>query len=182
MKNKAKLLLAAVAALVVGLVYWAVVTTPDASAPDEPSKESRMMQYTGNTISEEKNGVKIWEMTAEEILVDTETQDLTLKNLSGKFYQTNGTVVSIKAPAGFYQVKDKNIKMDGGVKVESSDGAKFDAQKLLWQSAGQILTGEENVKITKEDMAATADKIESADGLANVKLSGHAHITKGKVQ
>ena len=182
MKNRAKLLLGTGALLIIGLIYWAVVTTPTAPLNEEAGPDSRMMQYSGNTISEEKNGVKIWEMTAEEILVDTQTQDLTLKNLSGKFYQTNGTVVSIKAPAGFYQVKDKNIKMDGGVKVESSDGAKFDAQKLLWQSAGQILTGEENVKITKEDMAATADKIESADGLANIKLSGHAHITKGKVQ
>jgi len=182
MKNRAKLLLGAFVILIIGLIYWAVRTTPTGPLTDEATPDSRMMQYSGNTISEEKNGVKIWEMTAEEILVDTQTQDLTLKNLSGKFYQTNGTVVSIKAPAGFYQVKDKNIKMDGGVKVESSDGAKFDAQKLLWQSAGQTLTGEENVKITKDDMAASADKIESADGLANVKLSGHAHITKGKVQ
>ena len=182
MKNKAKLLLAAAAALVVGLVYWAVVTTPDASAPDEPSKESRMMQYTGNTISEERNGVKIWEMTAEEILVDTETQDLTLKNLSGKFYQADGKIVNIKAPEGFYQAKEKNIKMDGGVNVESSDGAKLEAKRLLWQSAAATLTGEENVRLTKDDTVAVADKIESSDGFDIVKLIGHAHITKGKVQ
>ena len=182
MKNKAKLLLAAVAALMVGLVYWAVVTTPDASAPDEPSKESRMMQYTGNTISEERNGVKIWEMTAEEILVDTETQDLTLKNLSGKFYQADGKIVNIKALEGFYQAKEKNIKMDGGVNVESSDGAKLEAKRLLWQSATGTLTGEENVKLTKDETVAVADKMESSDGFDIVKLIGHAHITKGKVQ
>lgn len=182
MNNKGKLALLAFAAMLIGLVVWAVRTTPPTPVPQEPKQASKTMKYSNNTIKEESNGKIIWEMTAEEIEVDNVTQDVTFKKLSGKFYQTNGTVVSVEAPQGVSQAKEKILKLDGGVKTATSDGAKMDTQTLQWNSASAMLTGEGNVTITKEDVIAVGDKIESADGFQNFKLMGNAHITKGRAQ
>lgn len=179
MKNKEKLLVLVFVALAAGLVFWAVRTVPQALVQTEPSAEVRTMKYSDNTIKEEKNGVKLWEMSAEEITVDPDTNNVTLQNITGKFYQTNGTVISLKAPHAFYEVQAKNVKIDGGVATETSDGAKLDSQTLVWDGAAAKLTGEGNVRITKEDAIAVGDKIESTDGFQNFKLMGHAHITKG---
>ena len=182
MKNKAKLIVLVFVALIAGLIFWAVRTVPQAQVQTEPAAEDKMMKYTNNTIKEEKNGVKLWELSAEEITVDPDTSNVTLKNIAGQFYQTNGTVVSLKAPHAFYQVQEKNVKIDGGVATETSDGAKIDSQTLVWEETTAKLTGEGNVRITKDDAVAVGDKIESTDGFQNFKLMGHAHITKGRAQ
>ena len=182
MKNKANLIVLVFVALIAGLIFWAVRTVPQAPVQQELSAEVKTMKYMDNTIKEEKNGVKLWELSAEEITVDPDTSNVTLQNISGKFYQTNGTVVSLKAPHAFYQVQEKNVKIDGGVATETSDGAKIDSQTLVWDGAAAKMTGEGNVRITKDDTIAVGDKIESMDGFQNFKLMGHAHITKGRAQ
>ena len=182
MKNKGKIIIFFFALLAAGTIFWAVKTVPQPVVETNAPAEDKPMTYAGNTIKEEKNGVKLWELTSEQIVVDPKTGDLDLKNISGKFYQSNGTVVSIAAPHAFYQVQEKNVKIDGGVLVETSEGAKMKSKVLDWEAAKEMLTGSGDVQITKEDTIAVGDKIESKDGFQNFKLMGNAHITKGRSQ
>ena len=182
MNNKAKLIILVFAALLAGIIFWAVKTVPQAPAPDSAEAEPKGMKYTNNTIHEDRNGKRLWEMTAEEITVDPGTNNVTMVNISGKFYQDNGTVVNMIAPHAFYEVQSKNINIDGGVTTESSDGAKLNSDTLAWEGPSGTLSGAGNVKITKDDLIAVGDKIESKDGFQNFKLMGNAHITKGRAQ
>jgi len=181
--TKGKAIIFTFIALGVALIYWAIVTQPTPQSKDvQPTTENKSMSYSGNTITEAKNGVKIWEMTAEFIEVDATTQNVTLKNMNGKFYQTNGIVVTLTAPQAQYEAKAKNITIDGGVHATTTDDSDLKAQKMFWDAEAQTLTGEQNIILRHGDTVIVGDKIETQDGFQKVKVSGNAHITKGEAQ
>ena len=179
MSNRAKALAAVIAALAVGLVVWAVATVPDAPKI-VPQPDKKTMSYDGNTISEEKNGRKIWELTSEHIEVDVDTQDVTMQGITGHFYAEDGKVAELKAESGVYGGKSKDIKLTGGIVVTYSDGAILVSKELEWNSQEEILTALGDVKSVREDLLITADKIESSDSFNKVKAVGHAHLEKNE--
>ena len=179
MNNRTKALAAVLAALAVGLVVWAVATVPDAPKI-VPQPDKKTMSYDGNTISEEKNGRKIWELTSEHIEVDVDTQDVTMQGITGHFYAEDGKVAELKAESGVYGGKSKDIKLTGGIVVTYSDGAILVSKELEWKSQEEILTALGDVKSVREDLLITADKIESSDSFNKVKAVGHAHLEKNE--
>lgn len=182
--KKGKMIIFAFIALGIASIYWAIVTQPAPQSEDvQPvTTDNKSMSYSGNTIAEAKNGVKIWEMTAEFIEVDAATQNVTLKNINGKFYQPNGIVVTLTAPQAKYEAKVKNITIDGGVHATTTDDSDLKAQKMFWDAEAQTLTGEQNIILKHGDTLIVGDKIETQDGFQKVKVSGNAHITKGGAQ
>ena len=54
------------------------------------------MSYGGNILSEERDGVKIWDLSAENMEVEVETQIAELRNLKAHFYQKDGKVVDYR--------------------------------------------------------------------------------------
>ena len=82
-RNK-KILLGIVLVLLAAMCVWTVQSVPD-RIKDAPPLEKRVMTYNGNTIVEEKDGRKLWELTAESMEVDIDTQDAVITNLDAKF-------------------------------------------------------------------------------------------------
>ncbi len=180
MDKKRKFLLGAGIIAFIAMVVWAVTTVPDApSKPSDPQENPKIMRYDGNEISEEKNGRKIWDLTAEHIEYNIDTQDAALSNLSGHFYAEDGRVVEVKADKGSYEAKSKNIVISGNVNVKNNDGATLISDELRWDAVKEVLAAIGNAKVTKEDMLATGDRIESSDGFNKIKILGHAHLSKG---
>ena len=179
MSIRAKALAAVIAVLAAGLVVWAVATVPDAPKI-VPQPDKKTMSYDGNTISEEKNGRKIWELTSEHIEVDVDTQDVTMQGITGHFYAEDGKVAELKAESGVYGGQSKDIKLTGGIVVTYSDGAILVSKELEWKSQEEILTALGDVKSVREDLLITADKIESSDSFNKVKAVGHAHLEKNE--
>ena len=179
MSIRAKALAAVIAVLAAGLVVWAVATVPDAPKI-VPQPDKKTMSYDGNTISEEKNGRKIWELTSEHIEVDVDTQDVTMQGITGHFYAEDGKVAELKAESGVYGGKSKDIKLTGGIVVTYSDGAILVSKEMEWKSQEEILTALGDVKSVRDDLLITADKIESSDSFNKVKAVGHAHLEKNE--
>lgn len=180
MDKKQKLLVAAGIALFAALVVWAVSTVPQRpDTPETPQADSKIMSYDGNEISEERNGRKIWDLTAEHIEVNIDTKDAALEKLSGHFYMEDGRVVEVKADKGTYTAAAKDIAITGNVTVKNSDGAELTSDELRWEAAKEILAAVGNAKAVKDDLLATGDRIESTDGFNKIKIIGKAHLVKG---
>ena len=181
MDTKLKILLALIGVAFVCVVVWAVATTPEApTLPTVNNSESPdVVNYVGNTISEEVNGVKVWELTAEKSAINIITQDAELQNIIGHFYQKNGRIVELRAKSGTYDNTTKNVHVEGDVIVTTDDGAKLTSVKLDWLNNEYKLIAKEKVNITKDDIKATGDMAESIDGFRHFKIKGHAHIVKG---
>ncbi|MBR2178790.1 MAG: LPS export ABC transporter periplasmic protein LptC [Selenomonadaceae bacterium] len=179
MDTKWKIALAALGIAFVCLVVWVVQTTPDAPPAVDKIDTPAIMEYANNTISEEKDGVKVWELTAEKSIVDIYTKNIAFQNMVGHFYQKDGRTIKLLAKFGFYDTATKNVHVEGDVIVTTDDGAKLTSAKLDWLGAEYKLIATEKVNITKDDVKASGDIAESTDGFRHFKLKGHAHVVKG---
>ena len=179
MKIRGKMLAAIAVGLLVGVIVWAVATTPDGPPPVNKVAPPPTMTYEGNELSEEVNGVRVWDLTAARMTVDANTQDADLEKLVGHFYQADGRSVEFRAEHGTYNYDTKDINIEGNIIVETSDGAKLTSGRLDWINADGLLVATKDVVIIRDDIRATGDRAESGDGFNKFWLKGHAHITKG---
>ena len=173
MRKKGIILLAAFAVLaVIGTIAWAILSVPEAPRGDEPV---HVMRYEGNSLSVEKDGRTIWKMTAESLAANADNNTAEATNIDGTFYQPDGRELNLKAPHAVYRMDTKDLSMDGGIKVQTTDGIELTSRELAWSDA----------KLTKEADAVlvTAESIESSDGFQKLAARGKdgkkAHIQKG---
>lgn len=164
------------------VIIWAVRTEPQAPERQSLETESKTMTYDDNTIKSEKNGKIVWELTSETMMMDVDTKDVEMENLTGKFYGDDGRVATLTAKHGAYKDGAKDITIDTDVSVTTTDGAALTCDKLTWNDTEGKLTADGSAYIKHEDMEARADKIESTNLFHHFKAIGHAHIVKGAGQ
>ena len=179
MDKRLKILTTVGVILFVCLIIWTIRTTPKAPEPTERIEPPKVMEYEGNTIVEEKDGVKLWELTTEKVRVDTVTQIAEFDKVSGKFYQEDGKVLELTANNGTYDQRSRDVHVEGDVVVLDGDGGKLTSKNLDFKGAEEILIANEDVKIFKDDMQAFGDRAESKDGFKHFFLKGHARVLKG---
>jgi len=178
--RRLKILAATGAILFMCLVVWVVSTTPKAPPQIDKVDVPTSMEYEGNTISEEKDGVKIWEITSAKVRINSATQLAEFDKVSGKFYQEDGKVLELTASNGTYNQQTGDVHLEGELEVLDGDGGTLTCESLDWVGAEEILIANNNVKITKQDMQAFGDRAESRDGFAHFFLKGHARVLKGQ--
>lgn len=180
MSTRGKILTAAAIIFFMCVVVWVVRTTPTEPPPLEKFDPPTVMEYEGNTITEEKDGVIIWELTCEKMRIDTITQNMELDGITGKFFQHDQDKSwELKAKRGVYYKSDGNIFVEGDVEVTNSDGAKLTCDKLEWLNAEEKVIANGNVKISKDDLRAFGDTAYSNDNFKHFGLIGNARVLKG---
>lgn len=151
--------------------------------PKEPIQvavsEPSVLSYLGNSITEEKDGKRLWELSAETIEIDTNTKNMKFKNSKGIFYQENGGKIEIIAPETVVDSKTKEVVMAGKVQAMASDGTAFTAQTIRWSGQEQRFYGSGDVLLTQDDTVMAGDHIESDGNMSKIKVYGHASIVKG---
>lgn len=181
MKKNTYVLFACIGFLIVWGLYYFMRAEGPAPVPSLQPKEEQnaTMLYTGNSIIQEKNGKRMWELQAEKIEVDVETQNVRLKTVKGVFYQDNGGKLEITAPEGAMDSRTKDVLLTGKVNALASDGATFSAKEVKWTDQQGKLYGNGEVVLTKEDTVITGDHIESDANMEKVKVQGNARVQKG---
>ncbi|WP_346353575.1 LPS export ABC transporter periplasmic protein LptC [Azotosporobacter soli] len=162
-----------------GIYYFLRPEAPAAEKEALPSKAPTFLTYEGNTISEEKDGRKIWQVTAETIEIDVDSSNLRVKNVKATFFQENGTQIVLTAPEGNMDHNSKDIALKGSVHAVTSDGATFTAQEANWQAKDGLFTATGQVKLTREDTVVTGDRLDTDGKLEKIKVQGNAHVVKG---
>lgn len=179
MNKQIAVLVAAVAVIALGLLFFAFSEDPPLPKAQLPEENSLPLSYSGNTISEERDGKKVWELTAEFIEIDTKSRNTILKNIKGTFYQENGEQVTLTAPKAIYEDASKNIVISERVLAAATNGTTLAADTLLWTNKERLFSGEGSIVIKREDTVIVGDKIESDSEFVKFKVSGNAHIIKG---
>ncbi len=183
MNKSSYLAIACVVLLLVGGIYYFVKEEAISSSPppaQEASSESPGgLSYVGNTIVEERDGKRVWELTADNIEVDSQTKHVRLKNLKGIFYQDNGGKIDITSAQAELDSQTQDVVMESEVKAISSNGATFTAQKARWDGKGRHFFGSDGIKFTRDDTVITGDKIDSDANMEKIKVQGNARVVKG---
>lgn len=179
MNGKQKTLVALGILFFACVVIWAVRTVPEAPKIDHSDDDQpRIMSYDNNTISEEKDGVKIWDLTADHIEVDIDSRNAEMTGITGHFYQKDDRSAEVTADHGSYDNETKDIQIDGNVKITTSDGATLTSDQLLWTAEQGMLSAIGQAKVSNDTIRAWGERIDSTDGFNKVKISGKAHIEK----
>lgn len=193
MSTRNRILIAAVVIFFVCLVVWVVRTTPTTPPPAEKFEPPTIIEYEGNTITEEQDGKIIWELTCDKMRIDTVTQNIELDGVKGKFYQhdEDEKIWELTAATGIYYQVQKNILVKGDVVVTNSEGAKLLSDELEWIAEQELITASGNVDVTNSEGAQLlSDKLEwfakqelvSASGNVKVKNSDGAKLKSDKVE
>lgn len=167
------------AVLLAGLIVWAIASVPEIpQQPDEPAGP-RIMSYMDNTLHEERDGRTIWQMTAEQMNVDIDTNDTSMTRIDGTFYSDDGRSLTLKADEGQMDSKTRDIVLTGTIEATTSDGALLRAKQIKWTAADGSLAAEGDAELVRDDLRATGDRIVSTDGFQRFSVIGNAKIEKG---
>lgn len=182
MKKTTYLMIACGALFLAGGLYYFLKeepVAPPAPAAVEEVEQVSTLSYVGNSITEQKDGKPLWKLDAETIEVDVKTNNTTMKNIKGIFYQASGGEIDITAPEAVMDSKTKDIVMTGKVHAVASDGATFTAQQVRWAGQQERFYGSGAVVLTKDDSVMTGDNIESDGNMEKIKVYGNAKVVTG---
>jgi LPS export ABC transporter protein LptC len=179
MDKKMKIFSAAAVLFFAAVMAWAFFTSPEETKVAEEVRPTKSLSYENNTIVEEKDGKKVWEITAAAIQLDPRTNDTVMQDIKGKFYRDDGTVIDLTSPEGIYNSREGHVKFMKSVEVKSADGAYFKADAAEWNSNKKTFLAEGNITAERDDTVLTGDKMESDIDFEHIKVSGNAKIVKG---
>ncbi|HMM20933.1 MAG TPA: LPS export ABC transporter periplasmic protein LptC [Selenomonadales bacterium] len=172
--------IACVLLLLAGGLYYFLREEALAPPPGkEPQSAPANIQFSGSSIIEQDNGKKLWELSAETLLVDPKGEKVQLINFKGTLYRENGTRIEVIARQANFDTKTKNITMEGDIKATSSDGAVFTAPLARWEAKDRMFYGTGGITLTREDTVLTGEQIETDADMEKTKVQGNARVVKG---
>ena len=180
MTKKVQIGIACAILIVAGsLGYWLwggpAKESPEAAAAQDAPK----VTFASSSISQEKNGKKIWELNADTIEADPDGKIAYLSNLKGVFYQEKGGKIDIAAQQARVDMKTHDIFMQGNVKAVTSEGATFTANEAQWVGEPKSFLGTGNVTLIKDGTTISGDNIQTDAMMQKVKVYGNAKVTTG---
>ncbi|WP_297963455.1 LPS export ABC transporter periplasmic protein LptC [uncultured Anaerovibrio sp.] len=181
MNKTGKALVGVTLLLLAALIVWAVNSIPEPPEDSGTGPEQRIVDFDGNTISEERNGKIIWTVTAEDMKMDIDTRDVSLTNVKVTYNFDDGLTLVLKAPQATYTDSTHHLVIVNGVEGESSDGGRFSCKEMEWLSDQDMLAmkGDARIEYDKEQLKVYGDRIESTNGFTKYKAVGNAHLEKG---
>lgn len=184
MNKTAYLSLACAILLLLGGLYYFFREEPALPvAPKETQQAAAQpasnLTFATSSIVEEKNGKKVWELSADSIEADAAGQLIYLKNIKGNFYQEKDGKVELVAQEGVLDTKTHDITVQGAVTATSSDGAVFTAPQVRYAEQSKIFYGTGGITLTRGDTVITGNEIEADTALEKVKVQGNAKVLTG---
>ena len=165
------------AVLLAGLIVWAVTSVPEIPQQTDEPTGPRIMSYMDNTLHEERDGRTIWQMTAEQMNVDIDTNDTGMVKIDGTFYSDDGRTLTLKADEGRMDSKTRDIVLTGTIEATTSDGASLRAKQIKWTAAEGSLTAEGDAELIRDDMQLSCDRL-SGVGQDHWQATGSVHMVK----
>ena len=182
MKNKNTILMGAAGLIVLFLIFawlfWGS-TVPEPTDKTKKVETDRTLATVHNTVlHRDANGKRIWELKVGEA-IQLNDNLVRAKQLEGTVYLNNGDEMYVTADAAEVKIKTNEFTLTNGVTARLKQGGFLKANKVEWNQNKDILTATGAVKVVKEDMMATAEKIITSSKLEHFKLKDKAHVERG---
>ena len=181
-KNKKTILAVAAGLIALCLVFAWLFLGSDVPEPADGTKKvelTRVKASVYNTVlKRDIDGKPLWELKVGEA-VQMNDDLIAAKNLEGSLHLSNGDEVYVKSSGAEVKIKSNQFALTGGVTARWKNGGFIKADRIEWDQQKDILTATGAVKIIKEDMLATAEKIITSAKLDHFKLKEKAHVERG---
>ena len=182
MKNKNTILMGAAGLIVLFLIFawlfWGS-TVPEPTDKTKKVETDRTLATVHNTVlHRDADGKRLWELKVGEA-IQLNDNLVRAKQLEGTVYLNNGDEMYVTADAAEVKIKMNEFTLTNGVTARLKQGGFLKANKVEWNQNKDILTATGAVKVVKEDMMATAEKIITSSKLEHFKLKDKAHVERG---
>lgn len=181
MKKTSYLALALIGLMLVGGLYYFV---RDEQVPVQPpvAQEAKSdnlpgIVFSGSSVIEHKDGLPLWELSAEKI--EANTNIIIFTNPKAIYYQGQNGKTELTAKQATMDPKTKDIVMDGQVRAVTGDGALYTSDNLRYAAQDARFYGAGNVVLNRNGTILTGDRIESDNKFEKVQLRGNAKVLKG---
>lgn len=136
-----KLLLAA-SLVLIGLGAWwgvgLVTRWRQPRAQDTPPPPA--IEFRGVDLVEFSEGAKLWDLTADEVHYDPDSQVANLKGIQARFWEGGRVVSTAVSPTAVLDSRTRDLRMGGGIRVDSAlANTQVRADQVVWQAASQSL-------------------------------------------
>ncbi len=133
-------ILVAAAGLAVFAGAWGLYQLMRPRPLPEPPPPRPAVQLQTVELVEYDGGEKLWELLAQDVVYDRDRQLAELKDLEVRFWE-DGQVVSIaRSPRATLETEARNIRMQGGIRVTSTQATtSVEAREVAWQAGSQQL-------------------------------------------
>lgn len=175
--KKYKIAIAAVIVLI-GFFYWLLSDSQIVPLLEEDKNLPKAIMK-GNTLLEDKDGKRSWELYVEEIEVDTKSNENILTGIKGKLYRENGTVIEIVAKNGRFNTESREVTLTGDIVASYSEGWQLKCRELNWNPNQGFIVAKGSVDVTKDNLQITGDEIEADRDMEKIKINGNAIVKKG---
>ncbi|MDT8903806.1 LPS export ABC transporter periplasmic protein LptC [Anaeroselena agilis] len=164
-----------------GLYYFNREELPPPPTQEaKPAEVSAAVTFSGSSIVEQQDGKKQWEVTAESVQMNPDTNKARLVNFKAILYRADGSKLDLVGRQAEIDTKTRDIDMAGDIKaVSSSDGAVFTSATARWAAKERKFYGGGGITLTRYDTIVTGDRIEGDEQLERVKVMGNARVLKG---
>ena len=181
-KNKNTILMTATGIIVLFLVFAWLFWSSTVPEPTDKTKKSEApvtnAAVYNTTLNRETEGKRLWELKVGEAR-QMNDDVIQAKDLEGTVYLSNGDEIHIKSSAAEVKIKSNQFSLNQGVTARWKNGGFIKADKIEWNQQKDILTATGAVRIIKDDMLATAEKITTSSKLEHFKLQDKAHMERG---
>ena len=181
-KNKNAILMAAAGLIALFLIFawlfWGS-TVPEPTDKTKKAETDTTKATVYNTVlHRDEGGKRLWELKVGEA-IQLNDNLVRAKQLEGTVYLENGDEMFVTADAAEVKTKTNEFTLTNGVTARLKQGGFLKADKVEWDRNKDILTATGAVKVIKEDMMATAEKVITSSKLEHFKLKDKAHVERG---
>ncbi|MBQ2644802.1 LPS export ABC transporter periplasmic protein LptC [bacterium] len=124
-------------------------------------------------ITETKDGIKSWEMFAENGYYDNKNQIAVLNDIVGNFYKDNKIVASFESARGTYNQIKKEIVLYEKTLIVYQDGSNVSANKMTWSGNNSDVEAIGNVRLElPSKVIVYSDKASLSSDFKRLKVIG----------
>ncbi len=168
-----KKLLVAVSVLLIGVVAWwgaglvARWTQPRAQASPPPPA----IEFRGVDLVEFTEGTKLWDLRAERVHYDPDSQVANLDGITARFWKGGRLVSTAVSPTAVLDSRTRDLRMKGGIRVDSAiANTQVRADEVVWQAASQSLQASGDVTFQRGPSMLTGPELRADRSLMKVQM------------
>lgn len=168
-------LIVALLVVIIGVGYAVLGEPPNRQMGDT---NVALVEFKGADVKQEDNGRLVWRLTADKIMMNPVTKVLYLENAEALF--TDGEhQIHVKADKGQVDNATKQIQLEGSIEVRGNNGIYVKAANLAYDGKKDLLTADKGIRLERDGMVLTGDRLVADRGLKQARVIGHARLVKG---
>lgn len=121
------------------------------------------------TFSQSKGDKRLWKLEAKAV-EQVADGPINLENVEITYYSDDGRVTVVTADTGLYDDTERNARLEGNVKVNTSDGGRVETTAIQWNQEAETLTGDGEVTISKGNSMLTGKGFELRPSVESFKI------------